>query len=69
MNILENGNISIPYMRSNGILEFSDTIILTPEDFEQMTPEDIKTIQDNRFTTWLEHVITASEQPAVEDQI
>ena len=68
MNILENGNISIAYMRSNGVLDFSDAIILTPEEFEQLTPADITAIQDQRFASWLEHVTVMSNQ-LIEEQI
>ena len=69
INVLDNGDISIPYMRSNSKYQFTDAIILKPDDFAILTPDDIKTMQDNRFTTWLEHVETASNQPATEDQI
>lgn len=69
INILENGDISIPYMRSNGMFQFTDAIILKSEDFATLTPEDIRTMQDNRFASWVEHVIAASEKPTVNQSI
>jgi hypothetical protein len=75
MNIetLETGMISIRYMRTNGVFQFTDSIIMTAEEFAVATPEDITVMQDQRFAQWLENVTVSSdlpttEQPVIEEQ-
>ena len=71
MNVLtlETGMISIRYMRTNGVFQFTDSIVLTAEEFDMLTPEDITVMQDQRFATWLENVTAASLQPTPEPAV
>jgi hypothetical protein len=69
MLTLETGMISIRYMRTNGVFQFTDSIVLTAEEFDMLTPEDITVMQDQRVATWLENVTAASEQPTPEPAV
>lgn len=71
MNVLtlETGMISIRYMRTNGVFQFTDSIVLTAEEFDMLTPEDITVMQDQRFAAWLENVTAASDQPTPEPAV
>lgn len=51
-NIIEDGRISIPYRRERDNLFFTDAIILSQEEFDSMTEEQISTIMDERFDRW-----------------
>ena len=51
--ILEDGRISIPFIKSNSKYSFSDSIILSPEERAEITDEQLEALKQQRFDNWL----------------
>ena len=65
MIVLDNGNVSVPFSRTNGVHTFTDALVMPPNVYDALTPDEIKTMQDARFAAWLNFVIAASNDAEV----
>lgn len=48
--------------------DFSDALNLTPEEYEKMSEEDIKTLQQARYDNWFA-IVSAPSLPPTEDAL
>jgi hypothetical protein len=67
MIILEDGQISVPFTRTNGQYTFTDALVMAPNAYDALTPDEITAMQDARFVAWLDFITEASNSPEVTD--
>jgi hypothetical protein len=58
---LEDGRISIPFVRNRDQYIFTDAIILSQEERDAMTEEQLSAIMDQRFERWYQVVTGTGE--------
>ena len=66
MIVLDNGNVSVFFSRTNGVHTFTDALVMPPDVYDALTPEEMTAMQDARFAAWLNFVIAASNAPVEE---
>jgi hypothetical protein len=66
MIVLDDGNISVPFSRTNGMYTFTDALVIAPNAYDALTPDEITAMQDARFADWVAQVEQASNAPAEE---
>lgn len=52
-NVLDDGRIAVPFTKTNGKYTFSDSLVMTLEEYQQKTTEELETIMQQRFDNWL----------------
>ena len=65
MIVLDDGNISVPFSRTNGMYTFTDALVMAPNAYEALTPDEITAMQDARFAAWLDFITAASNDAEV----
>jgi hypothetical protein len=65
MIILEDGQISVPFTRTNGQYTFTDALVMPPQAHEALTETEIIAMQDARFAAWLDFITVASSDAEV----
>jgi hypothetical protein len=71
INKLNDGRISIPFTREEGVQSYSDAIVLSEKEYEQLTEEQIVAMMDYRFNKWYQMItygIDIESKVALEDQ-
>ena len=66
MIVLDNGNVSVPFSRTNGVHTFTDALVMPPNVYDALTPDEITAMQDTRFVAWLDFITAASNAPVEE---
>ena len=65
---LEDGRISIPFVRNRDQYTFTDAIILSQEERDAITEEQLSAMMDQRFERWYQVVTTVSESTDTGDE-
>jgi hypothetical protein len=52
-NELEDGRIAVPFIKTNGKYTFNDALVMTLEEYQQKTSEELEAIMQQRFDNWL----------------
>jgi hypothetical protein len=58
---LEDGRVSVPFARERDQYLFTDAIILSQEEYDASTEEQLSTIMDQRFERWYQIITGAGE--------
>lgn len=66
INVLEDGRISVPYSRTRGTNTFTDAIVLSQEDYDALTEEQITAMMDARFDKWYNYINPPQVAPETE---
>lgn len=53
ITVLENGWISDSFEKGVAPLTYSDAIILPPDQYNALTPDEIEALKDQRYQNWL----------------
>lgn len=71
VNNLNNGMVSIPFTRELGAQTYSDAIVLSQKEYEQLTEEQIVAMMDQRFVKWYQMITFGIEieKPVAEEVI
>lgn len=56
VNKLSDGRISIPFTREEGVQIYSDAIVLSEKEYEQLTENEITAMMDFRFNKWYQMI-------------
>ena len=57
---LDDGRISIPFVRNRDQYTFTDAIILSQENYDAMPEEQLSAMMDERFENWYQMINAAS---------
>ena len=62
---LDDGRISIPFVRNRDQYTFTDAIILSQENYDAMPEEQLSAMMDERFERWYQMITAASANTSV----
>jgi hypothetical protein len=67
--ILETGWYQIPFSVEQGSVLFTDALVLTPEEYAELTPEAFSIIKRQRYDAWKSAIDEMSQDPIVPEQV
>lgn len=64
--VTDETRVSIPFTATDGVYELNDAIVLTKEQFDSITDEELQALKESRFNNYKTSVIEASNKEPVE---
>lgn len=52
-NLLPDGNVSIPFEKTNGVYTLKDALVLSPDAAASLTQEEFDSVTQRRFDNWI----------------
>ncbi|KPK13930.1 MAG: hypothetical protein AMJ56_00310 [Anaerolineae bacterium SG8_19] len=62
VTILENGWISDAFVLGDGPLVYSDAIVLPPEQYNALSPDEIAALKQQRYDNWIAIINTPPQE-------
>jgi len=63
------GYVTIQFEKTDGTYTLVDAIVLTQEEYDNTTPEQIEAMEQVRWDNWYAIVTAPSEEPIVEETV